>query len=368
MSTLVFYLPVLILFSIFSIYAERKIAAFIQDRLGPMETGYQGLLQTTADILKHLKKEVIIPKAANQVVFLLVPMFLFTLVFVGFSMFPVTSTWLGAPTSMGLLYVLAIISFKSIGIIMAGWAAHNKYAFLGAIRSAAQIISYEIPLGLSVLCVVVIAQSLDLQTISCQQGIGYNGAGVSPEQSVYLLGIKTLGIDVTHWGGIFFWHIFKVPCLFFAYAIFFIASLVACNKAPFDLSEAESEIVSGYHTEYTGFFWALLMLSDYAMMLLVSMLGVILFLGSWHTPLPNVSGLLLGTWTSGTPGTLSGQLWSVFWLLGKSMLIVFLQMWMRWTYPRLRVDQLLRFSWQYLTPTALVLLLLTALWKIFIMK
>jgi NADH-quinone oxidoreductase subunit H len=155
-----------------------------------------------------------------------------------------------------------------------------------------------------------------------------------------------------------------MPLLFFAWVIFFIASLAECNRAPFDLPEAESELVAGFQTEYSGFRWAVIMLAEYGMMLLVSILGAVLFFGSWNTPLPNIGLVKLGTWTSGDPRTLASTIWGIFWLVSKSWFLVALQMWVRWTYPRLRVDQLMSLSWKYLTPFALVLIILCGFWKI----
>jgi NADH-quinone oxidoreductase subunit H len=151
-----------------------------------------------------------------------------------------------------------------------------------------------------------------------------------------------------------------------AWVIFFIASLAECNRAPFDLPEAESELVAGFQTEYSGFRWAVIMLAEYGMMLLVSILGVVLFFGSWNSPLPNIGLVKLGTWTNGMAGTWAASAWAIFWLLGKSLFFVVIQMWIRWTYPRLRVDQLMGLSWKYLTPAGLILVILCGFWKIFL--
>jgi NADH-quinone oxidoreductase subunit H len=358
-STLVFYLPCLLLFGLGAVYAERKVAAWIQDRLGPTEVGYKGLAQTFADLLKLLQKEAIVPTAANSKLFSLAPAWMFTTVVAAFAVLPVTNAWSGAPTATGVLYLLAMASLEVLGILIAWWASHNKYALLGAMRAISQIISYEVPLSLSVLCVVVASQTLDLQTISWQQSTGNAALGlVSP---IYFLGIKS--IEVTHWGGLLAWNIFRVPSLFLVYIIFFIASLAACHRAPFDLPESESELIGGYHTEYGGLRWGWIMLSEYSMMLLMSLFGVILFLGSWNSPLPNIGRLSFAAWTSGQPHTLAGHLWSSFWLFSKALGVIFVQMWIRWTLPRLRFDQLMRLCWQYLTPAALVLLLAT-IWLI----
>lgn len=360
LPTICFYLPCLLLFTLFAVYAERKIAARIQDRLGPMEVGYQGLLQTIADVLKLLQKEAIIPTAADKKLFIIAPAWIFTTAIAAFAVMPVTNAWAGAPTTAGIPYLLAMVSLKVMGILVAGWAAHNKYARLGALRAIAQLISYEVPLGLSILCVILVSQTLDLQAISIQQGIWQ--PTTSP---TYLLGIK--GIDTSSWGGMLAWNIFRMPCLSLAYVVFFIASLAACNRAPFDLPEAESELIGGFHTEYAGLRWAWIMLAEYSLMLLMSLLGTVLFLGSWNTPLPNIGPFKLAVWTSGQPGTLAGSLWASFWLLAKAILIILVQMWIRWTFPRLRFDQLMHLCWLYLTPAALVLLLITVWWQLLIL-
>lgn len=362
MTTFLFFLPFLLIYTVFAVYAERKVSAFIQDRLGPMEVGYKGLIQTVADLMKLLQKEDIVPTAADRIMFVLGPIVIFVAVFAGFAVLPLTSGFAGSVAEVGVFYLLAIVSLDVIGIMMCGWGSNSKFSLFGAMRSVAQIVSYEIPLGLSVLCVVMISQSLNLQEISFQQGIWINYAG-GAEQN-YLFGIKALGIDVTNVGGFLTWNIVRMPLFFVAYIIFFIASLAEANRAPFDLPEAESELIGGFHTEYSGFRWAIIMLSEYGMMLLVALLGVILFLGSWNTPFPNIGSLRLAEWTSGTPGSLAGHLWGAFWSLSKALLIVVVQMWVRWTYPRLRADQLMSLCWKYLTPAALVLIFFSAIWRL----
>jgi NADH-quinone oxidoreductase subunit H len=357
LSTLIFILPFLLLYTVIAIYAGRKISAFIQDRLGPMEVGYYGIAQTVADLLKLIQKEDITPAKAQGPLFRIAPFIIFASVFAGFAVLPLAPSWAGATFSSALFFLLAIVSLDVIGIVIAGWSSNNKYSMLGTMRSAAQIISYEVPLGLSVLCVCMICQSLDLQEISYQQSILNN----HPQ---FLFGIESLGIETTSVGGILTWNVFRMPLLFGAWIIFFIASLAECNRAPFDLPEAESELVAGFQTEYSGFRWAVIMLAEYGMMLLVSILGAVLFFGSWNTPLPNIASLRLSDWTSGTPGTVASTLWGIFWLVSKSWFFVSLQMWVRWTYPRLRVDQLMTLSWKYLTPLALVLVILCGFWKV----
>lgn len=344
-------------FIVIGVYGERKISAFIQDRLGPMEVGKWGLLQLFADLLKLLQKEDIVPAAADRRLFLLAPAIIFASIFAGFAVLPLSPDLQGSATAVGVFYLLAIVSFDVVGILMAGWGSNNKYALLGAMRSVAQIVSYEIPLGLTVLCVVMICQTLNLQEISFQQGI-------YTFETNYLFGLKSLGIDVTGWGGIFSWNILRNPFLLVAYVIFFICTLAESNRAPFDLPEGESELVGGFHTEYSGMRFALLYLSEYTMMLLVSLLGAVLFFGSWNTPFPNIGPLRLADWTSGEPGTLWGTVSGMFWLLTKAFLAVLLQMWVRWTFPRLRVDQLMFLCWKVLTPAGLILLLISGVWRL----
>jgi NADH-quinone oxidoreductase subunit H len=357
MSTLLFFLPFFLIYVIFAIYAERKISAFIQDRLGPMETGKYGLAQSIADVLKFIQKEDIVPARADSKLFKLAPIIIFAAVFTGFAVIPLSPAWPGSGISSGLFFLLAFISLDVIGIMIAGWSSNNKYSTLGAFRSAAQIISYEVPLGLSVLCVCMVCETLDLQEISFQQSY------LAPTPH-YLFEIKSWGIETTAVGGFLAWNIFRMPFLIFAWVIFFIASLAESNRTPFDLPEAESELVSGYHTEYSGFRWASIMLGEYGMMLLVSILGTILFFGSWNTPLPNLGSCKLAEWTTGNPGTWAVTAWGIFWLMLKSLGFVAVQMWIRWTYPRLRIDQLMGLSWKYLTPAALALVILCGFWRL----
>ena len=214
------------------VYAERKVSAFIQDRLGPTETGKYGWLQVPADMLKMLQKEMIIPAAADKLLFMLAPGTIFIAVYMGFAALPWAPGVVPSKINLGLYYIFAIISMETLGILMAGWGSNNKYSILGAMRSAAQIISYEIPAGFAIIAVVMIAQTLNMQQIGLQQGI------LSAEPT------KFLGIyDVTHIGGILAWNIFRAPHLIIAFVIYFIASLAESNRAPFDVPEAESELV-----------------------------------------------------------------------------------------------------------------------------
>jgi NADH-quinone oxidoreductase subunit H len=361
---LIFFLLFIPLFALVGVYAERKVSAFIQDRLGPMEVGPYGIFQTLADIIKLLLKEDIVPSLADKRLFKLAPLIIFVAIFAGFAAIPLSPTLIGSDLQVGVFFVMAIISLDVIGILMAGWASNSKYPLFGAMRSVAQIVSYEIPIGLTILAVVMISQSLDLQNISYQQGIWINHYQNLENTHNYLFGLKYWGIDITFVGGFLTWNIVRMPFLSLAFLIYFIAGLAECNRAPFDIPEAESELIGGYHTEYSGLRWAFMMLAEYGMMLLVCFLGVILFLGSWNTPFPNLGSLALAEWTSGKPGTIYGHLTAFFWIFFKVFILIFIQMWIRWTYPRLRVDQLMYLCWKVLVPFSLGILFLCGIWRL----
>lgn len=342
----IFIVAFIALYALMAVWAERKVSAYMQNRLGPMETGKFGLFQTFADILKLVQKEDIVPAAADKVLFFIAPVLVFLSVFMGFAALPVTYGYISSDISLGVFYLLAVVSIEVVGILMAGWSSNNKYALLGSVRSVAQIISYEIPAVIAVLSVVMLCGSLNLQDITMQQGI-------YAADPIYFLGIW----KVNAVGGFLAWHIFQAPHLIIAFFIYFIASLAECNRAPFDIPEAESEIVAGFHIEYSGFKFAALFLAEYAMMFLVSMIAVVLFLGGWNTPLPNIGSLALADWTSGVA-------WGVFWIIGKSIVMVLIQMWVRWTFPRFRMDQLMSFCWKVLIPVSFGCMLISAIWKL----
>lgn len=363
------FLGFVAVYALGAVYAERKVSAYIQDRLGPMEVGPKGLLQTVADIIKLVIKENITPLAADKWLFLAAPVVIFASVFAGFAVIPVGPNVVGAILNVGLLYVIAIVSVDVIGLLMAGWGSNNKYAFLGALRAVSQIISYEIPASIALIAGVMMYGSLNLEVLSMEQGVLASGP-------VYLFGVW----DVSQIGGIVSWAVIRYPHLLLAWLVYFIATLAECNRAPFDLPEAESELVSGFHVEYSGFRFALVFLAEYANMFLVGLIAAVVFLGGWNTPLPNFIALEAGeaaqmtTWellknfqfahlTTGSSPWAMG-IWGAVWILAKGFGAVFVQMWIRWTLPRVRVDQLLRLSWKVLTPTAFVLLLISGIWKL----
>ena len=284
--------------SLFLIWWERKISAHIQSRLGPMRVGWHGVLQTIADAVKLLRKEDLMPAGADRIAFWLAPFFAMVPSVMVFVCLPFAPHLVPADLSIGILYILAVGALGVIGIFMAGWASNNKYSFLGAMRTAAQIVSYEVPLVVSVVTVALAAGTLNLRTI------------VEHQTLPYLLD----------------------PNLFVAFWIFLIAGTAECNRTPFDIPEAESELVAGFHTEYSGMKFAMFFLAEYTNMFVVGALCAILFMGGWRGPL----------------------LPPLVWLLLKAYGIVFVIMWARWTLPRFRVDQLMAFCWKFLVPVSLL--------------
>jgi NADH-quinone oxidoreductase subunit H len=306
-------------------YVERKVAGDIQARIGPNRVGPLGLLQFLADGVKLLLKEDIIPAKADRFLFALAPYFVFVGSFAAFVVVPFGVGLIASDLNIGIYYVMAVTSLVTVGVLLAGWSSNNKWALLGGMRAAAQIVSYEIPVGMALMPAVLIAGSLSLQEIVRSQG-----------------GLL----------GIFGWNLFHNPFTFFSFFLYFTAGLAETNRTPFDIPEAESELVSGYHVEYTGIRFAFFFLAEYGDMFVVSALATACFLGGWHVPYFHAEAL----------PALWGNLLSLGVFLMKSLSLVVLMMWIRWTLPRLRVDQLMRMSWKYLVPLTFFNLLGVSLW------
>lgn len=327
----IFILP----FALFAVLFERKVSAHMQDRLGPMRVGYHGILQTVADILKLVQKEDIIPTLADKPLFNIAPVLVFAGSYLAFAAIPFSSAFIGSNIDLGIIFIIAASGFVVAGILMAGWSSNNKYSLLGAMRSAAQIISYEIPTVLVVLSVIMITGTTNLLTLSeMQTGHFWNWM---------IFGGPVMGIA----------KFIFIPIMIINFVIIYISTLAEVNRTPFDIPEAESELVSGYHTEYSGMKFAMFFLSEYANMFAVSAIVAALFLGGYQSPV-------------GYLGNLFGVHWLIpieqfFWFTAKGIFFVFVQMWLRWTLPRLRVDQLMALCWKYLIPIAFVNLLIIGL-------
>jgi NADH-quinone oxidoreductase subunit H len=284
-------------------YAERKIIGWMQVRIGPNRVGFQGLLQPIADAVKLLMKEIIIPSGANKGLFILGPILAIAPALAAWAVIPFTDTLVLADINAGLLYVMAITSMGVYGVIIAGWASNSKYAFLGAMRSAAQIVSYEIAMGFALVGVLMASQSLNLTAIVQGQA-----------------------------GGLHQWYIWPLFPLFMVYLI---AGVAETNRAPFDVAEGESEIVAGFHVEYSGMAFAVFFLAEYANMILVAALCTLMFLGGWLSPVTFLP---------------DGIVW---WLL-KTAFVLFLFLWFRATFPRYRYDQIMRLGWKVFIPITIV--------------
>ena len=292
----------------FSTYFERKVIGHMQGRMGPNRVGPLGLLQPFADVLKLLMKEVIVPSKSNRFLFLIAPMLSLVPAFATWAVIPLTDDFVIADINAGLLYVLALTSMGVYGVILAGWATNSKYAFLGAMRSAAQIVAYEIAMGFALVGVLMAGGSLNLGEIVRAQE-----------------------------GGLLNWFI--VP-LFPLFMVYFIAGVAETNRAPFDVAEGESEIVAGFHVEYSGVAFALFFLAEYANMVLISALTAIFFLGGWASPFEGLIPVI------GEP--------SFFWLAAKISFFMFAFFWLRATFPRYRYDQIMRLGWKIFIPVTIV--------------
>ena len=289
--------------------AERKVIGYMQGRIGPNRVGYKGLLQPFADVFKLMIKEIIVPSGANKFLFILAPVLSIMPALAAWAVIPFSPELVLSKADAGLLYIMAITSMGVYGVIVAGWASNSKYAFIGSLRSAAQIVSYEIAMGFALVCVLMMSGSLNLSVIVMKQEHGWG-----------LLG----------------WNL--IP-LFPMFLVYFIAGVAETNRAPFDVAEGESEIVAGFHVEYSGTAFAVFFLAEYANMILVSALAAIMFLGGWLSPVPFLP--------DGFP-----------WLLAKIAFLLFCFLWFRATFPRYRYDQIMRLGWKVFIPLTIVWLVL----------
>ena len=314
LKILVIVVPVMLSVAYITL-AERKVIGYMQVRIGPNRVGPRGLLQPIADGLKLIVKETIIPTKANRILFIIAPVLTFAPTITAFAVVPFDDGMILADIDAGLLFVLAITSMSVYGVIIAGWASNSKYAFLGALRSAAQIVSYEIAMGFALVGVLMAGGSLSLVDIVQAQ----NGS-------------------IIHW----FW----LP-LFPLFIIYFIAGVAETNRSPFDVAEGESEIVAGFHVEYSAMTFSIFFLAEYSAMILISLLTSLMFLGGWLSPFQGIP--MLQDWFAWVPG--------LVWLLLKTSFFLFVYLWFRATFPRYRYDQIMRLGWKIFIPLTIVWLL-----------
>ncbi len=313
-------LPLLfvLVYALIAILAELKVSAWIQERVGPMRTGPYGILQPIAEVVKLIQKEDITPDLSSKLLYNLAPFIIFTGAYAAFAVIPFSEAFVPAGIDVGLFYVFAIGSISAMGIVMGGWASNNKYSLMGAMRSVSQLISYEIPAALAVLSIVVLASSMNMQEISrAQTGWFWNWfifGGPGDWTKVWVVPF-TLALAITY----------------------FIASLAETNRVPFDIPEGESELVAGFHTEYSGMKFAMFFFAEYANMFVVAAILTTIFLGGWNSPFGE---FMQGPW------------WGAMWFISKSFFIVLIQIWIRWTLPRYRVDNRMYLGWKVLRPVA----------------
>ncbi len=308
------------LLGLFLVYLERKVCAVMQNRIGPNRVGKWGLMQTIADLIKLVTKELIRIKNADNFLFNLAPFIVIIASFMAMAALPFAKGLQAIDFNIGIFYVIAVSSLGVVGILIAGWSSNSKYSLIGAMRSGAQIVSYELSVGLSLLAIVVFAGSMQLSAIVQSQADA--------------------------------WWIFKghIPAVI-AFVIYLIASTAEINRGPFDLAEAESELTAGFHTEYSGIKFAFFFLAEYINMFIVAGIAATLFLGGWMP-------LHIGHWEAFNH--IMDYIPSIVWFFGKTFFVIYLIMWFKWTFPRLRIDQLLRLEWKYLLPLSLMNIVLIA--------
>jgi len=317
------------------IWAERKIAARIQDRLGPTRTGGRfGWLQSLADGIKLLAKEDLMPEGADGLLFRIAPYVSFCASFCAFIALPFAFDFVGQRLNVGVFFVIAVLGLEVFGVILAGYASASKWSLFGAMREAAQVVSYEVPLGMCVVVPVMLAGTMDLVTIAEKQAGWFTN-----------------------------WYLFHDPFTFVIFWVYVTCAVASVNRAPFDLAEAESELVAGFHTEYSGLRWSFFFMAEYGSMFLVSALAALLFLGGWNGPIPIAKLVGLSEGTGDTAHYLV-RLLGLANLLGKATLGVLVMMWVRWSLPRLRIDQVMTTCLKYCTPIAAAMFAGVMLWQL----
>lgn len=336
---LLVFLSFISVFAMFAIWWERKVAGHMQSRPGPNRVGPMGLLQSVADGAKLFLKEDLRPRTADSILFRLAPYLAFIPAFMAFLALPFGPDWTFEPRlASGLFWILAILSVEIMGVILAGWASASKWAIYGAMREACQMVSYEIPMGISIIVAVMAAGTLNMVELGTQQA-----------------------------GGVHTWLIFRNPFVFAAFFVFFVASLASNKRAPFDLPESESELVAGFHTEYSGLRFGMFFFGEYGAMFIVSAVQVAVFLGGWNDPF-GLIGYFHAKYLA------AGNDWALLWVnviaavlfTLKAISMVFVQMWLRWTLPRPRIDQVLYACVKVLMPMACALLLGGAIWPLIV--
>ena len=320
--------------AMFSVWLERKVAGHIQCRYGPMRVGWHGWLQPIADGVKLLLKEDLVPTGADRVLYVLAPAIVLASVLAAMTAYPLAPGFFFADVDLGIFFILAMTSTTIIGVVMAGWSSNSKWSLYGAMREAAQVIAYEIPLGISLLVPIMVAGSFDLIEVSRDQA----------------------GLCGMNW---YIWP-WVNPFMLPAFVLFFIAILAETKRAPFDLPEAESELVAGFMTEYSGIRWSFFFMEEYAAMFLYSVVGAFFFFGGFESPLTWGAARAFGD------GSVPYQLAAATTLIVKGFAGVFLMMWLRWTLPRVRIDQVMTLGYKYLTPLSLVCVLGAGLWEVFL--
>ncbi len=325
--------------AMFFVWVERKVSARIQDRLGPTRCGGKfGWLQLLADGIKLLNKEDLRPAAADGMLFRVAPYVSFCASFAAMIALPFSDGWVVQRMDAGVFFILAVLGIEVFGVILAGYASASKWSLFGAMREAAQVVSYEVPLGMCVVVPVLIAGSMNLETIANKQ------AGLFTN-----------------------WYLFHDPFTFIIFWVYFTCATASVNRAPFDLAEAESELVAGFHTEYSGFRWLIFYMAEYGSMFIVAALASILFFGGWNGPIPIADWLGLGYAPSATEFTIWGFLGNLLGCLNlmfKSIVGVTVMIWVRWTLPRLRIDQVMTTCLKYCTPLAAMCFLLATMWTL----